>query len=147
MHLFRFKLTQNVSTMLNDRTFIDFEKKMTRIIHRKASIAFMLEYGLKDSSWNMLSEDTATVHLSMMFVRIHPLSRTFINTIDRLITSGVAQELDEISLLTEVSLKHDDLEAPQPLTMDQLGVCFIFILVCLGLSCIAFIIECITSFL
>lgn len=119
---------------------------MTMLAQRKTFKAFFASIDLADFSFYMLDEDNLTVQVYPMF--LHRLSKSFIKNIHRLIATGIPQKIDHglIYLDKKVQKKPSPKsKKPKPLTMDHLGVCFVPILVCLGLSSISFIAELITQ--
>jgi hypothetical protein len=87
----------------------------------------------------MLDENTDTVHYSLMLNRDNPYKNSFFTKVDQIVSSGIAQKLDEKQNRANVLEIKD--QGAVPLTMDHLGICFALILVCLGLSCAVFVIE------
>jgi hypothetical protein len=96
----------------------------------------------KTSSLSLLSENTATLPFSMFFMRANPANAMLIKKVDQLFTSGLVQKFEDDRIPKDLSGKHDDHEVARALTFDHIGVCFAIIMICLGLSCIVFVVEC-----
>jgi hypothetical protein len=82
---------------------------------------------------------------STFWIKIRRLSTFVCNFFDDLISSGIVRYFEKEEWTGgRQPAKNEETEA-QPLTMDHLGVCFAAILIFLGLSCVAFLIECLTK--
>ena len=80
------------------------------------------------------------MHFSLFLTPNKPWNKIIIETIDHLISAGIAQRIE-----LKVPSPSKEEEGPQPLTMDHLGVCFIFIAICWALSIVVFVGELITK--
>lgn len=110
-------------------TILEFRKHFDMTLTNKTD---------QPSSLHLLDENSATVLVSVAFKRASGLKHVFMRKIDELITGGLLNEIED----KKVNIKKDENEEARPLTMDHLGVCFIAIMVCLGLSCVVFVAEC-----
>jgi hypothetical protein len=75
------------------------------------------------------------------------LNNIFIKYIDQLVSSGLIQKLEQNKVKTSQHSKQVEEQELQPLTMDHLGVCFAAIMICSGLCCFVFFIECLNNFI
>jgi hypothetical protein len=115
------------------------------LLHKKFKTLSSRESN-EELSVQLLDDVTATLHYCLMFHRPKPLTQIFIRKIDQLISSGIVRRIEEQeSTRDQQPARYRDQEA-QPLTMDHLGVGFVVILSFLVLSCVAFLIECLTKF-
>lgn len=94
-----------------------------------------------------IKDDIITVHMSM-FLKKHSRMNKVLNTkIDQLIQSGIMQRLIEAQFAKSTDVtkkeKEDDKkdDVPEQLTMEHLELCFVTILICLAVSCVAFFYE------
>jgi hypothetical protein len=116
-------------------TFAEHQNKLTTLVFRKDFKAMN-----RDCTDYLLETNTATLHYSMLFIRLHPWNQVLIKKVDQLFTAGIIQKLENERNLHKQEAKPDDGKA-RSLTMDHLGICFATIMICLGLSCIAFVVE------
>lgn len=116
-----------------------YEKKLTSLTYRKQFTAIMFKLVNRKSSIYLLDENTATVHFIMLFSKTNPLRFIFIKKIDQLIASGVISWSEERRNYVPKQVTDVD---PQRLTMEHIGICFLAIMISLGLCCIVFIVEC-----
>jgi hypothetical protein len=142
---FRFKHSQQVgeppTTALGEPA-----NKLTMAVLRKEFKSGSLRLSNEKFSFHLLDEDSVTLHFCLIFPRSEPLNQIFFKKVDELISSGIVSHFEEQESIAGVQpARHRDQEA-QPLTMDHLGVCFAIILICLGLSCVVFLIECLTKY-
>jgi hypothetical protein len=86
-----------------------------------------------------LDENIATTHFFFAFRRTCPYTKTFIRKIDQLISAGIVQKVE----IEGKKIIEREVEKKQ-LTMDELSVCFIIVAICLGISFIVFVGECLT---
>jgi hypothetical protein len=129
----------------NSTTFTEFDNKLTSLAFRLYDTNTVTRSINKDSSLYFLDENTATFQYSLMFVKSNPLNTIFINLVDQLISNGFVQKIEEIRNRVRPPKTYED-NKQQKLTMDHLEICFIAILICLGFSCVVFIIECIFGY-
>jgi hypothetical protein len=134
-------LSLQMNKIPNITAFIEHENKLTKIVFRKKFLAAAPDYTEILSSKYLLDENLATLHFSLLLLRSHPLNQIFLRKIDQLLSSGLIQKLEE---QTRPSTKPEDNEA-QTLKMDHLDICFNVIMICLGLSCVVFLIECLVK--
>jgi hypothetical protein len=120
--------------------FAEYENKVTMITLRKFMQIALLQSANKVSSVYFINENTATMHFSLMFPKLNPLNKIFISTIDRLIESGHVLQFERNWNFVDGSRLLNE-QQPQVLTMDHIGVCFVAIMVFLGLSCVVFVLE------
>jgi hypothetical protein len=100
----------------------------------------------KVSSFHLLDENFATIHFSMLFGRSNPLNIVFIRKIDQLLSGGLLLKHNNYEIFYHPSQQEEE-QVPKKLTMDHLGICFVAVTVCLGLSCIAFMIELLRAYI
>jgi spore germination protein GerM len=94
----------------------------------------------KDSSLYFLEENLATYPHCFIFPKFHPFNKVFIKKINQLISSGLVEKLANTEVF-KLEKKQNDEQQPRPLTMDHVGVCFVAIMICLGLSFVVFTVE------
>jgi hypothetical protein len=141
LHRSRIKLLSLVTNLPDYKILTEPENKLTLLVLRKLTKTFLARYLNKAPSLHLLEENTATLHFSLMFYRTSPLKFIFLKTIDQLIDNGVVQKIVETSSLADRKVNQDDEPSPQQLTIDHLGICFVVIVICLGISCTVFILE------
>jgi hypothetical protein len=144
----RIKLTAEISPDLTDdyTDFAEPENKLTFTTFRNGGKTWMLQKTNAASSLHLLEENTATLHSCLLFPYNLP-SKTFIKKIDQMITSGLVARILKKEYAVYRDTKHDDTQEAQPLNMDHLGICFIAIMICLGICCAVFMIECLARYL
>lgn len=120
------------------KNIIEPENKLTMIVFRDRTNHEMFGQFSGLSTIYLLDENTATVHFSFYFPRNSVLSRIFMKKIDQLITGGLIQKSEADRKVARNFVKNDD---PQQLTINHLGVCFLAILISLGLSGVVFLAE------
>jgi nitrous oxide reductase len=109
---------------------------------RKHSKVQMSQASNKASSLHLLDENSATLYFQMFFFKKKTLNHIFIKKIDQLVTNGLVAKLVTAQDTQVHAEKHDEASNPRPLTMDHLGICFFAILICFGVSCAVFTVEC-----
>jgi hypothetical protein len=98
--------------------------------------------GSQAPSVYLLDENSATLHYSLAFNRSNPYNRIFNKKIDQLISGGLVLKFEQIrTSYHRRQPKQEDSQEPQILTVQHLEICFIAIMICLGLSCLVFMIE------
>lgn len=128
------------------RAFADHDKKVTFLTLRKALQIWLANVTDKETSIHFVDKNTATLHFSMTFLRSNTsINQVFIRKIDQFVSAGLVQKMEEDRHVTSRSKWTDNSQKPQPLTMDHLGVCFVVIMICLGLCCVVFMVECVVS--
>lgn len=127
-----------------DESFAEYQNKMTVLELRKKIKSGMDLSGNTSPSIYILDQDMATLHFSLLFTRGKPWNKVFSKYVDLLVSSGIVAHLEAEF---DQTVKHDDNQEPQTLTMNQLGVCFLLIVGFWGFSCIVFVGECIFGYL
>lgn len=84
----------------------------------------------------MMEKNLATQHFSLNFDRNNPWNKYFIEVLDRMLQSGIAQRI-----VNKFQNTLEENQEAQPLTMDHLGICFISIAICWGLCIVVFAAE------
>jgi hypothetical protein len=95
-----------------------------------------------------LKQNANTFVYSQCFDRRNHINEIFLRKIEQLMTSGVTKKLEDDTreILKRAKTKADENEGPKQLTFDHLGLCFVAIAICLALSCIVFVLECLTKY-
>jgi hypothetical protein len=119
---------------------------LTMVVMRKAFRTGSLRFSDAESSVHLLEEDSATLHYCLVFPRSEPLTQILIKKVDQLISSGIVRHFEVQAFTAGLQPQRYKDQDAKTLTMDHLGVCFTIILICLGLSCVAFLIECSTKY-
>jgi hypothetical protein len=117
------------------------------MVFRRAVNIFLSKNVNQVSSIYFLDSYAVTYHYGLVFNESNPINRIFNKKIDQLISNGVMQELEKIQSQDGVLVQQSNEQAPQQLTMEHLGICFVAVLIFLGMSLAVFAIECIVSLL
>jgi hypothetical protein len=120
--------------------------KLTTTVFRNRFIAESLRLSDQEFSAQLVDDNTATVHFCLQFHRSKPLNQIFIRKVDQLISSGLVRHFEKNESSSGRPPARFKSQDAQPLKMNHLGVCFAFILICLGLGCVAFLIEYFTKY-
>jgi hypothetical protein len=101
------------------------------------------------SSIHLLEQNFLILQYTFFLKIGDPMNKAINRKISQLIESGIIQKLENDRSIEINKLKQDQKAAPTPsevgvLTMDQLGICFFAILICL--SFVVFVLECATGF-
>jgi hypothetical protein len=113
----------------------------------KASSIILANLTNKALSQHFTGENLATYHYSLYLKRSSPLNRVISRKIGQLLQAGIIKKFEDerFEAIKRASKQHVEDNA-EILTLEHLGLCFFAILICLGLSCIVFVIECFTGF-
>lgn len=133
--------------MPDSQTFAERNNKLTSTVYRK-DFKFKTEKSINvtASSLHVLDENSATFHVSMFFERLNSMSGMFRRKVNQLISTGIIEKLEKKRNSADGPLNIIEAHVARILTMDHLGVCFVFILSLLGLSTFVFAIECIVGY-
>jgi hypothetical protein len=127
---------------------MEHSNKISLITLRKELLNRHSVYNDGTSSLHLMEKDITTFHYSLWFLKGSPLSKVVNKKVGQLLQAGIIQKSEnERFEAVKQAAKHKDEENAELLTMDHLGLCFIAIMICLGLSCIVFAIECLTGYL
>jgi uncharacterized protein YqgQ len=127
---------------------MEHSNKIARLVLRKEALNDLSILNRDTSSLHFLGETIATFHFSLYFKKRSPYNKVVNKKIGQLLQAGIIQKSEnERFEASKRAAKHKDEENAEILTMDHLGLCFIAIMICLGLSCIVFAIECLTGYL
>jgi hypothetical protein len=114
-------------------------------VFRRAVNIFLSKSVNQISSIYFLENYAVTYHIGLVFNESSPINGILNKKVDQLISNGVVQELERIESKDGVLVHQNDEQGPQQLTMEHLGICFVAILIFLGISIAVFVIECIAS--
>jgi hypothetical protein len=98
-----------------------------------------------------LDENLATFMFSMFLKKSSRMNKVVKKKIDQLIQSGIVQKLEEnrLKAIKLAEARRIDEAAQQNakiLTMDHLGLCFVIIAICWGISFVVFLLECLVGY-
>ena len=124
----------------HESVFAEPANKMTKITALKLMKNFYREKSITSPSLHLVQQNLATMPFSLVLIRYKPLNKIIFETIDHLISAGIAQRIK----LNNPPTNNEESD-PRPLTMDHLGVCFIAIAICWALSTVVFAGEWITK--
>lgn len=133
--------------MLNDTVFADYQNKLTSLVLRKEKEIKMSRITGKTSSLHLLEENTGTLQFSLYFWRNCYTNKILIKKVNQLFSTGIIQKLELERTKVNRLLKAENEDKTQILTMDHLDVCFATIMICLVLSCVVFLIECLCGYM
>jgi hypothetical protein len=135
-------------SLFNFSTYMEHSNKISRMMLRKESVNQQTIFKGGTSSMYFLKEDIITFYYSFLFKKGSPLNKVVNRKIGQLLQGGIIQKAEEERFeASKRAAKYKDEDNPEILTMDHLGLCFIAIMICLGLGCIVFAIECLTGYL
>jgi hypothetical protein len=104
----------------------------------------------KPTSVHLSDENLVTFHVSIWFKKGSPLNKVISTKIGQLLQGGIIQkfESERFENVTRAAKQKEEEreETPKKLTMDHLGLCFIAIMICLGLCIVVFVIEYLSQF-
>jgi hypothetical protein len=109
-------------------------------LFRKEAKVLITQKTETDTPLHFVDENIATLHAAMMFSRRNLWNEIFIKKIDQLIDSGVVQKLEK-ERNAVVKYDRENQQEPEVLTIDHIGIGFVAVLICLGVSCIVFVLE------
>jgi hypothetical protein len=128
---------------LKFKDLIDSSNKLTTVAGRKFITKALSTQDQTGENANYffscLNENIATAHFYFAFRRSSPYIRKFIRIIDQLISAGIVQKIE-----VEGKKKLTPETVNMQLDMEQLSVCFIIVAICLSISFIVFVAECLT---
>jgi uncharacterized protein YqgQ len=98
-----------------------------------------------------LDENLATFMFSIFLKKSSRMNKVINRKIDQLIQSGIVQKLEDYRLkaIKLAEARRNDEAAQQKakiLTMDHLGLCFVIIAICWGISFVVFLLECVVGY-
>lgn len=145
--LYRITKSRFEPIMLNASILAERNNKLTTTVYRK-DFKFKTEsiIDMAASSLHVLDDNAATFQITMFFERFKSMSKMFIRNVNHLISTGVIEKLEKKRNSADGPVLQPDVHVARPLTMDHLGICFIFILSFLGLAIFAFAVECIVGY-
>jgi hypothetical protein len=103
------------------------------------------------SSFHFLEQNFFMVSHNFLLKIGDPMNKIINKKITQLIEGGIVQKLEK-DRFTEIKKRKRDIinATPQPdvgkLTLEHLGLSFLAILICLSLSFVVFLLECVTGF-
>lgn len=142
---FRITRSTQVLNKPEDDTFSEFKNKFTSIAFRKLTRSKTLRADCI-SSLHLLEENSATTHTSVMFPRSNPLSEVFIRKLNQLISNGEVAKLEKIQHPDARPAAGSEQNIPEVLSYRHLEIGFVAVFICLGLSFVVFLGECITGY-
>lgn len=125
---------------------VQHENKISLAVLRNEFITDLASGFDEPNSLYVLEEDVATVHYSISLKKASFLNKAINRQIDLLISSGIVQKFESERLKEVAKTKKREKERAaesksEVLTMDHLGICFVAILICLGISFVVFLGE------
>jgi Fe2+ transport system protein B len=125
---------------------VEHENKISLAVLRNEFITEFASSFDEPNSLYLLEENVATVHYSISLKKASFLNKAINRQIDLLISSGIVQKFESERLKEIAKSKRREKERAaesksEVLTMDHLGICFVAILICLGISFVVFLGE------
>jgi hypothetical protein len=142
-----FRITRSTEVFEKPKldTLAEFKNKFTSIAFRKLTRSKTLKEDYV-SSLHLLEENSATTHTSVMFPRYNPLSEIFIRKLNQLISNGEVAKLEKIQHPDARPASGSEQNIPEVLSYRHLEIGFVAVFICLGLSFVVFLGECITGY-
>jgi hypothetical protein len=132
-------------TKVDDNLLADYRNKLTAPAFRSVAKVWLASISNKATSIYLMDENFATYQFALMFDRREESTDVLIRKIDQLISGGLVQKWEKERAANFDSNQLEQEPETKPVTMDHVGVCFIFIFSILGLCCVVFTIECLVG--
>ena len=129
----------------DESSFTEHSNKMSRLTLRTNTLNLLSEDQRSSGgtfSFYLSDENLATFYYTLYLKKSSPLNAMINRKIDQLLQAGIIQKFEQDRLESLRRAAPPQEENATILTMDQLGICFIAVLICLGFSCFVFAIEC-----
>lgn len=131
---------------------VEHENKLTMPVLRNEWINDFAASFDESNSLYFLEENIVTYHYSIFLHKGSFLNRAINKQIDLLISSGIVQkfESERMKEVAKAARREKEKAAEsksEVLTMDHLGICFVAILICLGISFVVFLAEIMVHYL
>lgn len=126
----------------------DHDNKLSKVVLRKLHQDVLSFYTERPSADHLATENLLTFHFSLCLPKTNFWNEVLKRKIDQLLQSGIAQWIEDKKFVAtqkanKAVVSDDNAEV---LTLEHFELCFVFIVVMLGLSIVVFVVECLVGY-